>query len=475
MPQFDSVPIPPRLPLVVRTSNRNNSTDVDARLVNCYLEVSGEDEVFIYKRPGLDAAQLVADGQPGRGLFFWRGDVYSIFGTSLYRNGISVGAGLAAPGSTSGNGVYTFSQYLGATPKMVFQNGAQGYTYSTTSGLSATLHSINVEYPETTVKGIAYINGASYVMQPEAVIWNSVVNSVDQVGDWSAIAFISAQIEPDPGVFLSKQLVYVVAFNSWSTEIFFDAGNPTGSPLGPVQGSKSSYGCANQDSVQSIDDKLFWVVTNQTASLQVAMMDQLNVTIISTAPIERLLETVDYSLMYSWQVKMNGHSFYGITFKNSNLTLVYDVVTNEWAQWTDSAGNYFPMVASTYDADGNRLFQHESNGRLYYIGSQYYKDLNDPIQLDIYTPTFDAATRRRKQLNMMVFVGDQITGSTLQVRCTDNDYKTWSNFRTVDLGVVTPMLIGCGSFRKRAYNFRHISDTFFRLSAVDVQYDIGTL
>ena len=476
MTQFESVALPPRLPLIVETSNRAGSVDQDARLVNCYIEISKQQEIFIYRRPGLTSLGVIADGQVGRGLFFWKGSVYSIFGSVLYKDGVSVGTGLnTTTAAQFNNGVYSFSEYLGATPKLVLMNGDEGYTYSIAGGVSATLNSINVDYPATTVKGAAYLNGATYVMQPQAVIWNSVVNSVDQPGDWSPINFISAQIEPDPGVFLSKQLVYIVAFNAWSTEVFFDAGNAVGSPLGPVQGSKSSYGCANQDSVQRIDDKLFWVVTNQTASLQVGMMDQLSVTIISTPSIDKLLENINYDLMFSWQLKMDGHSFYIITFKNSNLTLAYDIVFDEWHQWTDTNGNYFPIVASTYDASGNRIVQHETNGRLYYITSNSYKDLNDPIQVDIYTPTFDASTRRRKHLNIMTFIGDQVEGSVLNVRYTEDDYKSWGQFRQVDLGAKNPILINCGTFTKRAYNLRHTKDCFFRLQAIEVQYDIGVL
>lgn len=475
MPQFDSMALPPRLPLLVETSNRASSTNVDAKLVNCYMEVSTQDQLYIYKRPGLASAGVVADGQIGRGVYFWKNSVFSIFGSSLYQDGVLKATGLSTGGLTSGNGVYAFSEILGAAPKLIFGNGDKTYAYDFTTGITPDLHTIDIDFPAVTVKGIAYLNGATYVMQPQAVIWGSKVNSVSVAGDWDPLNFISAQIEPDPGVALNKQLVYVVAFNTWSTEIFFDAGNPTGSPLAPVQGSKSSYGCANQDSVQRIDDVLFWVATNQTACLQVVMMDQLGVGVISTAPIDRLLRDVDYSLMYSWQLKFDGHSFYGITFKNSNLTLVFDVSTKRWFQWTDANGNYFPIVASTYDSSGRRVFQHATNGRLYYASTAYYKDLNDPIVVDIYTPIFDAGTRRRKQLGMLEIVGDQIEGSVLQARCSDDDYKTWSQFREIDLSVAKPTLPNCGTFVKRAYNFRHNKDCFFRLEAVEVQYDIGTL
>ncbi len=98
-----------------------------------------------------------------------------------------------------------------------------------------------------------------------------------------------------------------------------------------------------------------------------------------------------------------------------------------------------------------------------------------PIISDIYTPNFDANVRRNKQLSAMEFIGDQTPGSILEVSNSDDDYQTWSNFRLVDLSYKRPRLINCGTFRRRAYNFRHRSNTPLRLQAVELQYDLGTL
>ena len=468
--QYQSVAMPPRLPLVVVTSNRGDSVTKDARLVNCYIEITKEGEMDIYKRPGLSDYHHIAPGQVGRGMFFWDGAVYSIYGSTLYRNNTSVATGLDTTG-----GVYRFDSILGATPKLVLGNGKKAYAYDTVGGLTAGLHSINVDYPSETVKGFAYLNGPIYVMQPTAHVWGSKPNSVSVAGDWDPLNFIRAQIEPDAGVFMSKQLVYVVALKQWSTEYFFDAGNATGSPLGPVQGMKVHYGCAHADSVQKIDDVLVFLSTNQTASLQVSMLDQGSFRVVSTPSIDRLLKGINTTVIYSWQLKMNGHSFYVITFKNSNLTLSYDIVQDLWFQWTDHNGNYFPIVASTYNANQEHILQHEDNGYAYKIDSNTYKDLHQPIVVDIITPPFDADTYRRKQLNIMKFVGDQVEGSVLYVRRTDDDYKTWSAWRSVDLNIEAPILTNCGTFRKRAYQLLHMKDTPFRIRAVEVQYDMGTL
>lgn len=471
MSQWPSVALPPRLPLVVTTSNRDSSTAKDAKLVNCFTETDpATGDIWIIKRPGLSDAGIIADGELGQGAYFWQGNTYTIFGGTLYRDGTSVGTGLETDG-----GVYQWSSILGAVPKLVFNNGNAGYAYDDAGGVTATLHSINASYPAVTVKGWAYLNGPEYVMDLFSVIWGSAINSVSVAGDWDVLNFIRAQIEPDNGVCMAKQLVYAIAMKQWSTEVFFDAGNPVGSPLGPVEGSKISFGCASADSVQSIDDNLFWITTNKTASVQVGMLSQLAFRIISTKYIDKLLAEASLAHIYSWQLKLDGHNFYVITIKDANLTLAYDAAEDRWHQWTDANGNYFPIVASTYDIHGKHVLQHESNGRLYYASSENWKDLNDPILFQLVTPTFDANTHRRKSNMIMKFVADQTTGLVLQVSKTDDDYQTYNMPRPVNLGLRDPQLPNNGTFRKRAYKFENNQDLPIRLKAIELQYDIGTL
>ena len=274
---------------------------------------------------------------------------------------------------------------------------------------------------------------------------------------------------------MAKQLVYVVCIKQWTTEVFVDAGNATGSPLGPVENLQQPYGCATQDSVQDIESTLFWISNNRTASRQVVMMRGLQIIVASTAAIDRLLQNADLSVVYSLQFKINGHSFYILTIKNSNLTLAYDINQNRWDQWTDENGNYWPYIASTFDSSGNHILQHESNGSLYYLNSTYYTDDGVQIPVTIITPAFDAGVRRKKQCNQLEFISDQVPGSALTVQYTDDDYQTWSNPRLVNLGSKRALLLNLGTFRRRAFKFIHAKPTQFRVQAVELQMDIGSL
>lgn len=466
MPQAQSVDIPKRLPLVITPENRDTSPDKDSKLVNCFSERMQDGTYWIYKRAGFARlSQPPGGAAAGYGVYNWLGDIYAIFGNTLYKNGVSVGT------VNTAGGVYTWSSTLGATKKLQLGNGVKAYNYDSGAGL---VEITDVDFPSTFVKGWAYLDGTTYVGTPDGFIQGSEINDPT---DWDPLNSIQAQIEPDNGVALAKQLVYVVMFKQWSVEAFYDAGNATGSPLAPVQGAKANYGCVTGDSVISVDGVLFWICTNQSASTQVIMMEGLKVQIISTDPVERLLDEADFSTVYALQFKDRGHRFVLWTVKESNITLVYDIDEKMWQQWTDVDGNYFPFVATTYDENFNHIFQHESNGRLYSIGQMYYADDGDFIDVQIITPNYDGDTQRRKQLNLMTFLADQVDGSVMEVYKNDNDYQraSWSNVRTVDLSRPRPQLSNCGTFIRRAFKFRHTANTPFRLKAVELQVDLGTL
>ena len=465
--QAPTVAIPSRFPLILQPENRTNSTLKDAKLINGYMERGlREGEYWLFKRPGLRQTGLAQSGL-GLGVYNWDGDIYSIFGTTLYRNGAGVGTVNAT------GGVYKFSSALGGQHRMQLGNGVGSYNYDPINGL---VPIVGANFPSDVVKGWAYLDGTTYVLSRSSSIRGCAV--INEPQDWSdTLNRISVQIEPDDGVALNKQLVYVIALSQWSTEVFYDQQNPAGSPLGPTQGAKINYGCANTDSVQEMDGLLFWVATNRGAAPQVLMLDNLKPSIVSSAPVERILGEGDLTAVYSFAIKYAGHRFYGFTLLNDNITMVYDVAEKLWAQWTDVNGNYWPIVSNTFSESLGRILQHRSNGKLYTFDSSYTTDDNSLITVDLYTPNFDGGVRTRKQLNRLEVIADQEAGSILNIRHNDFDFAhdKWTNFRNLDLNVEKPMLANEGTFMRRAYHLRHKCNTRLRLQALEMSLDMGTL
>ena len=485
--QFQTVALPTRLPLVAPIQARDATVNKDAQLVNCYAELDQvTQEYVVEKRPGLLKQATV--GQPttnlGLGMYTWSGtkrvlgvptpfvDVYSIFGqpatfTYLYKNGVNFGT--LSPGTS-----YQWVQIRGAGVNpgfLVFGNGNLAYYTDGTTFNNIT----DVNFPGRYVKGFAYLDGTMYVMDETGNIFGS--KNLDDPTVWDPLNVIVARNEPDRGIALAKQLVYVIALTQWTSQAFYDAGNATGSPLTVVPGAQTVYGCISADTVQQIDGILLWVSANRSAALQIVKMDNLTVTVISTPAVDRLIANAGNSTFYSWTFKDFGHRFYGITSKGNNVTLVYDLDQNLWYRWSDANGNYWPIVAQAYDSSLNHLAQHETNGNIYYQAADYTYPNDDGIvvPVDIYTPNFDAGVDRRKNLPLMRFNADQRPGSTLQVRYSDDDYQHWSNFRSVNLGNKRPILTNMGTFYRRAHHFRHFANTPLRIRSVDLTMDIGTL
>jgi len=407
----------------------------------------------------------------GRGVYNWLGNVYSVFGNTLYKDGIAVTGTVDTT-----NGSYKFSSCLNLyTPnvsKLQLGNGVKAYNYDASNGLVLISAAA---FPAAFVKGWAYLNSVTYVGKSTGAIQGS---DPDNPILWDALDVLYAAIEPDLGVALAKQLVYVVMFKQWSTEIFYDAQNATGSALAPVQGAKVNYGCAHADSISAVDEGiLLWLSSDRTVGRHVIKMEGLKADIVSTDPVERLLVGFDLTTIYSFGLKVAGHRFYVLTSVTSNLTLVYDLDTRMWQQWTDSSGNYFPFCAVTSNSSNQIVLQHATDGKLYLMSPTYYTDDGSVITVDIVTPNFDGGTNRRKQMTMMKFIADQTQGSILHVRKNDHDYTAdkWSNFRSVDLSRKQPVLTNCGSFVRRAHHFRHQSQTVMRVREIELQMDLGTL
>jgi hypothetical protein len=484
---------PLRWPLVNELQARTTTKPLtkDARLINCYAEYDQEDkEYWVYKRLGMGETPYLNVGSPAQGLGVYTetatGTVFSIFGNTIYD-------GTAILGTVNANGPYswiTCGPSLISERQVVLQNGSNGYviTYSTGPLPFPTLRLItDPNFPSATaVPGIVNLDGTLYVMDTSGNIWGST--DVNDGLVWSALNFIEANSNGDLGVALAKQLNYVIALKQFSVQVFYDAGNPPpGSPLAPVPDAQLPLGCLHGNSVQTIDNSLLWLTANETVSPQIVRMDNLTPAIVSTPAVERILDKIEWldkqTDVRSLVLKHGGHRFYVLTIVQLNVTLVYDIDQKLWYLWTDSSGNYWPIGAVAYlpvdnNQSGVHLAQHMSNGNVYPLDGDYVypNDYGTLFPVDIYTPNMDFGTIRRKMLTGMYFRADRTPSSYLQARYSDDDFSSWSNFRTIDLSKVKPRMMSCGTFsQRRAYHFRHMCNTSFRIKSIDLAMDIGTL
>lgn len=444
------------VPLYQPLNTRDSTVAKDSRLINGFVEKDqGAEgtELWVYKRPGYVERGRFGTGT-GLGVFNWQGEIYSIFGTTLYKSGVSVG-------TVDGSGPYRFTSTLGATPQLFLKNYTHAYVYDSGGGL---VQVTDGDYPSTTVLGTAYLDGGVYVMTPDGHIQGSDINDATS---WDPLNSLQAQIEPDFAQCLIKSLVYVIAVKTISTEVFYDAGNGTGSPLGPVQGSKVGVGARAATSVVQCGDDFAFVGTTSEGSVNVMFFSKVHAEPISTPPVERMLENLDFTVTYAWAARIAGHRFYVVTIKNANLTLAFDLTSNAWYIWKDPNGNYLPIVSATYDSLANPVLQHESNGRLYTFDTSAYQDDGVNFQVSLFTANVDGGIRSYKTCSTIDVVADEID-TEVDISWSDDDYQTFTTPQATNLNHETVRIQDGGRFRKRAFCVTHQDNTPLRIKALNM-------
>lgn len=500
MAQFQTVQIPKRVQLIAPPGYRSNSLTTDSQLINCFGERDPYDgEYWVVKRPGY-SAQIVMPASsginPARGLYRFQGFsggsssyiFLAVNNARLSRLNSSTLATTLIGNIANSQANYAF-ETVRSSPNYtaVLNDGSLAYS---TDGTTVTDMNTYANFPTGLVRGWAYLDGTLYVMTANNRIFGSGP-ALDDPTAWDPVNVIIARNGSDRSVALAKHKEYVMALKESSTEFFYNAANPTGSPLSSLRGSKIPYGCANAYTVQTIDQENLWLSQSENGMLQVVRLTNLQPKVVSTPAVERILRTFSaYTgsggalLVSSFQLKVGGHRFYGVSapfsnfgFTNRTLTLVYDLDENLWSWWTEASSEIsWPVGAAVGPDDGGRVvMQHYTTGGIHTVAEDYVfpTDAGVSPTVSIYTPVHDFGTQRTKQLGAMFYRGNQIPGGTLQMRWTDDDFLTWSNFREIDIGAKRPQVSECGSFYKRAWHLQYKTPTYLRLKTFDLQLDIG--
>lgn len=340
-----------RIPLAFPYGARDADRMADEVSVNAFAETGSTGQTFVMKRSGtalfpyyppseLEGYNVVAaSAYPGaaQGCYQNGNDIYFVrMGRLLYSLATDGGygdSGAVALGNLNVNTelAYTFIAIPEDTnPKSFFLKSTNDAFRVYDMSMTAVT---DPDYPAETVPGAAYLDGTFYVMTPLGYIYGS---ELEDPLTWSGLNVIKATSMPDDGVAIRRMVNYIVAFGKYTTEFFYDAGNPTGSPLLPVTNAVALVGCSCAESIADTENTLYFMgVTRQ----QGRSIYRFNGTIpekISTPAVERVISDSDLSAVFSYFIKMKGHPLYVLTLKDLGVTLVFDALTNFWHEWTSN-------------------------------------------------------------------------------------------------------------------------------------------
>ena len=397
----------------------------------------------------------------------------------------------SAPPSGGTTATGTVQTTGGVVTNITITNPGSGYVTAPTvtitdsgSGVNATASSLLSYFPTTgLVAGVAFLDAYVFVGTPAGRVYSC------NVGDptiWNPLDYITAEAESDQSVAICKHLNYVMNFGQWSLEFFYDNANPIDSPLAAATSYKVEVGCANGDSVVPFEQTVAWIGTSLSNGKGIFLLDGTAPTRISTAYIDRILGNSDMSKVTAYSFKMNGHMFYVCSLHDLNITLVYDFNEKMWNQWTMYAvgtatsgvtgiyaeqyfrPSYFTKVNNDY------YLLDDDNGTMYTMSDLYYTDAGAPIYYRVVSDIVDNGTTKRKFYQRLEIVGDKV-GAIMKVRHTGNDYKTWSNYRSVDLSKPRAQIYLGGADRRRAWEFLCTDAVPLRLDSAEIDFKIGEI
>ena len=450
-------------------------------LNNTYLFVHNQVNGYVIDGSSGAFSQVTNDSIAG---------VTILTGGSNYSSDVTVAISAPSGGGTTATGTVQLTS--GVVTSITITNKGSGYTpsdtitftFTATTGSGVAASAQLSGFPSgPLVPGACYLDTYTVIASPNGEIYTSNANDPTT---WNALNYITAEAEPDQLVGIGKHLNYIVTFGQWSIDWFYDAGTYPGSPLAVAAPYHIELGCANGDSIVSFENIIVWVGTSRDAGPSVYAISGTAPTKISTPFIDRILQNSTLADIRAYSLRINGHTFYVLTLADLNVTIVFDVNEKVWTQWTmwaiGDAGSgvpgiygeqYFRPSFFTQISDTYYLLD-DDNGTLYTMSDHVYNDSGAPIYYRAVTDIIDGGTTKRKFFNRLEIVGDKVP-AVMNIRHTNDDYKNWSPYRSVNLDKQRPQVYQSGAARRRAWEFLCTDNQPLRLLAAEVDFDIGEL
>lgn len=322
-------------------------------------------------------------------------------------------------------------------------------------------------YPPATVPGLVVLNDFAYVMTPTAEVHACKI--FDPLV-WPSLQFITASFEDDKGTGLAKYLNYVVAFGTYTTQFFYDAGNPPpGVSISPYINANQKVGMVGQNAAgldghptfANVGNTIVFLGQTQQGDQGIYVLNGMQPQRISTPQVDRALVN-DQAASFPelvWSASADtGHNFVIINLNQGQYALVYDIESKMWYVW----GSQNPGYNNSFFYYGN-ITVDEASGQTFWVGGQsaqiylagthgIFDDSGTFIDMIMQTSKIDGGTMQKKFFGIVDLVaGQAVVNSNMLLNWTDDDYQTYSPQVLLPLGSTRPRANRQGASRRRAY------------------------
>jgi hypothetical protein len=456
------------------------AADKDEDLVNLFYSATGQleqkdDKRLLMKRSGTTSKISSVAASDVRGMYFWA-DQYKLLYVVL--NDLYIVDVNTLVSTTVNNwcvstaGEVGFAEFLYSTgvSKIVMTDG----TVLVTVDSAGTVVTAGAGFPTPHIPNPIFLDGYLFLVKTDtADIYNSVLDDpLTYVGD-----LINAEIEGDKIRRIGKLNNYLVAFGSRSIEFFWDAANPTGSPLArndtPVKYNNYFGGFAQ------MGNSIYFIGQEIEGETNVFELKDFSIKAFGTPTVTRYLNaTTDGPTNWSGNVlSMQGNPFYVIG-AGASKTWMCNLKVGNWTRIAYQASSTFDIKdtvkVTTFTKTSTWFTLIGVTSTVYTFDDSIMQDNGTNFTCTIRTPTNDFGTLNRKTMSRLSFNCDRPNSTSLiNVSWSDDDYQTYSTPITVNLDQDLPCCYRLGWFRQRSFVFTYTDNFPMRISDIEVDINKG--
>jgi hypothetical protein len=500
-----------RLPLIqdfrIHAFGGGSVSELESGITNGMVEVR-EGISYLTQRPSIDISEDAGTDSKGRAIHYWdEATSLHIFNNGELFKGSYTTSISTSPTAGTKRG-YFFE--LGTTLILVNPESDEAFTIAT-NGTVTEITDTDFPPKDTPAVGLAHggavLNNVLYVLTETGLVYGS---DNGDATSWNALNFLGASRSNDGGVYLGKHHDNLAVMGPSTIELFYDAGNSTGSPLSRRQDVAYNIGCGSAESVWEVGDRMFFIGVTSPGMLGVYSLENFGLSKISDAPTDSFITqsiVKDGFEAVGSGFAAHGHWFYCLTLKSTPgditpaITLVYDAVVNKWYEWDITVNDLskFPIVdfgkreADTSRA-GDGLF---ANGDIFTINddilpldsllaSTYWVDdyaetgyvteasgSGTNIVMKSRTGMYDGGSNRYKYPSSLRFAGDRTPNSqTLTIKWADENNSSFNTGRSQDMSINSKEH-RLGRFQRRNHEITYSGSDIVRIEALEMKLEVG--
>lgn len=411
-----------------------------SRLVNCFAEQQAPDStkgpVLLRRAPGIRSWVEVGDG-PIRGMTVMGGTLYVLSGNDLYAI------------DSSGDETQVTGSVPGAERVRMSNNGADLVIVRPfdNTGYSSDGSTV-AQIEDSTFLGwgaadVDFLDGYLVFRRPNsAQFFNSGLNALT----FNALDIATAEGAPDNLVGLIVDHRELFLPGERSSEIWWNAGNPSGSPFSRSPSGFLELGLAAPYGMGKQDNSVIWLASDKT-------FRRLNGSTpmrVSQHGIEAILQRMAVtSDCYALPISLEGHLQIAFTFPSAGRTLVYDATTKLWHERESLGyGRWRPnCIVSVY---GHQIVGDSESGQIGILDPDTHEEWGEPQRVSwTYQPVYAERNRvSHLRFELGFNAGHGVTVGQGQhplatLKVSDDTGQTWRALPTRSLGEL-------GQYRQRA-------------------------